>query len=157
MTRYLALVFAAFVPFGAFAQDPLPTATAAVVKDAAAFAPLEAANHTLDEFLWLNRVLIVFADSPNDPAFRTQMQHLSRECPALVERDVVVIVDTAPATPSPIRRQLRPRGFSLVWVDRDGGVRFRKPLPWTVREISQAIDRSPLRRQEMLEGRPAGR
>ncbi len=157
MTRYLALVLAAFVPFAAFAQDAPPPTPAAATPEAAAFAPLEAANHTLDEFLWLNRVIIVFADSPNDPAFRTQMQHLSREYPALLERDVVVITDTAPTTPSPIRTQLRPRGFSLVWVDRDGGVRFRKPLPWTVREISQAIDRSPLRRQEMLEGRPAGR
>jgi hypothetical protein len=34
---------------------------------------------------------------------------------------------------------------------------MRKPQPWSVREITRAIDRFPLRRQEMLERRPSGR
>ena len=33
----------------------------------------------------------------------------------------------------------------------------RKPLPWDVREITAAIDKLPLRRQEVLERNPAGR
>jgi hypothetical protein len=42
-------------------------------------------------------------------------------------------------------------------MDKDGEVKRRNPAPWGVREITHAIDRFPLRRQEMLERRPAGR
>jgi hypothetical protein len=56
-----------------------------------------------------------------------------------------------------VRPRLRPRGFSLVLMDKDGEVKRRNPAPWGVREITHAIDRFPLRRQEMLERRPAGR
>jgi hypothetical protein len=34
---------------------------------------------------------------------------------------------------------------------------IRKPLPWDVREIVAAIDKFPLRRQEMLDRQPSGR
>ncbi|HBU14399.1 MAG TPA: methylmalonyl-CoA epimerase, partial [Gemmobacter sp.] len=30
----------------------------------------------------------------------------------------------------------------------------RKPLPWDLREITRAIDKFPLRRQEMLDQHP---
>ena len=92
-----------------------------------------------------------------DFAFLRQMQMLEADPAALAERDVVVIVDTAPDPQSAVRRQLRPRGFSLVLMDKDGAVKLRNPRPWTIREITHAIDRFPLRRQEMLEQRPAGR
>ena len=49
-----------------------------------------------------------------------------------------------------IRAKLRPRGFSLVLIDKDGEAKLRKPLPWDVREITHAIDKFPLRRQEIL-------
>ena len=34
-------------------------------------------------------------------------------------------------------------------LDKDGQVKQRRPLPWDVREISRAIDKLPLRRQEI--------
>ena len=34
-------------------------------------------------------------------------------------------------------------------MDKDGQVKLRKPFPWDVREISRAIDKFPLRRQEI--------
>lgn len=101
------------------------------------------------DFLWNARPVVVFADTPDDPAFREQMQVLEARPDALVERDVVVIVDTDPQANSAWRRQLHPRGFSLVIIDKDGQVKQRRPLPWDVREITRAIDRLPLRRQEI--------
>ncbi|MCF3974641.1 DUF4174 domain-containing protein [Paracoccus salsus] len=101
------------------------------------------------DFLWNARPVVVFADSPEDPAFRQQMQALREQPRVLAERDVVVIIDADPAAASTWRRQMHPRGFSLVVMDKDGQVKLRKPLPWDVREISRAIDKFPLRRQEV--------
>jgi hypothetical protein len=48
--------------------------------------------------------------------------------------------------------QLRPRGFMLALVSKDGSVFQRKPAPWDVREISRAIDKLPQRQQEIRDG-----
>jgi hypothetical protein len=141
------LVLSCFLPLAAAAQDaPAP-----------AFGPVDAAGVTLDEFLWLKRPIVVFADTPNDPAFQRQMQRINADLAPLEERDVVILTDTDPAARTEVRQRLRPRGFSLVLMDKDGEVKRRNPAPWGVRDITHAIDRFPLRRQEMLEQRPAGR
>ncbi|NJM81660.1 MAG: DUF4174 domain-containing protein [Tabrizicola sp.] len=101
--------------------------------------------------------MVVFADSPKDPNYIRQMELLARAYPSLAERDVILITDTDPAARSEWRRKLRPRGFSLVIMDKDLRPVIRKPLPWDVREITHAIDKMPLRRQELLERNPAGR
>ena len=111
----------------------------------------------LADLLWKKRPLVVFADSPDDPNFLRQMLLLDRNADDLTDRDVLVITDTDPAAKSEIRLKLRPRGFSLVLMDKDGQAKLRKPLPWDVREITHAIDKFPLVRQEALERYPAGR
>lgn len=116
-----------------------------------------ASETTLDSLLWQSRPVVVFADSPDDLQFQRQMQLLSEDAAALEDRDVLVITDTDPTARSSVRQRLRPRGFSLVLVDKDGEVKMRQPRPLRVREITHAIDRWPLRRQEMLERRPSGR
>jgi len=108
-----------------------------------------AGESDLSEFLWTNRVLVVFADTPADPRFQKQIELLREGQAAMETRDVVVLTDTAPAEKSPVRTKLRPRGFALVWVDKDGVVKLRKPFPWNVREISASIDKTPLREQEV--------
>lgn len=138
------LMLTALLPFQALAVDP-------------PIAPVSASEVTLSDFLYLKRPLVVFADSPNNPNFVRQMALLTQDAASLVDRDVIVITDTDPAAQSDARQKLRPRGFSLVLMDKDGKVVMRKPSPWSTREITHAIDRSPLRRQEMLERSPAGR
>ena len=101
------------------------------------------------EFMWQARPVVIFADTAADPAFIEQLAALRRDSMPLLLRDVVVITDTDPAAASPWRRQLHPRGFSLVIMDKDGQVKQRKPAPWSVREISRAIDKFPLRLEEI--------
>ena len=67
----------------------------------------------------------------------------------LEDRDVVVITDTDPGANSAIREKLRPRGFMLVLIGKDGQIVLRKPTPWDVRELSRTIDKLPLRREEI--------
>ena len=108
-----------------------------------------AGEATLEDFLWIKRPLVVFADNPADPRFVQQMQLVPDRLDALVDRDVVVITDTDPSARSPIRRALRPNGFMLALIAKDGTILFRKPAPWHVREISRSIDKQPLRQQEV--------
>ena len=142
MKSLYAFVFASLLPFAAWAQG---------------FGPLPADQVVLADQEYLKRPLVVFADSPDDPAYIRQMDLLARAYPELEERDVILITDTDPAAKSEWRQKLRPRGFSLVIMDKDLKSVIRKPLPWDVREISHAIDKLPLRLQEMLVENPAGR
>ena len=118
----------------------------------AVLTPLDAREVSLEDFLWIARPLVVFADSPADPRFREQMQMLAARPEPLLERDVVVIVDTDPAAQTALRRALRPRGFSLVIVQKDGRVGLRRPSPRDVREIVRGIDNFALRQEEMQIG-----
>ena len=114
--------------------------------------PRDATALTLEEFQWVARPIIVFADSPNDPRVAEQLALLAARPDPLLERDVVILVDTDPAAGSAIRRALRPRGFSLVVMQKDGAVGFRRPSPRDVREIIRGIDNFPFRQEEMRLG-----
>ena len=107
---------------------------------------------TLDDFKWIARPIVVFADSPNDPRFNEQMELLAARANDLAERDVVVMIDTAPSANSALRKKLRPRGFMLSLIGKDSGIKLRKPFPWDVRELSRAIDKMPVRKREIREG-----
>ena len=100
--------------------------------------------------------LIIFADSPADPRFTQQIENIRADPNALRVRDVVVLTDTDPAAHSPLRQKLRPRGFMLVLIAKDGSVTQRKPLPWSVREITRAIDKTPERKREIEDRRSDG-
>lgn len=117
-----------------------------VVEDP--MAPRDARDLTLEEFLWIARPIVVFADTPADPRFREQLALLADRPQPLLDRDVVIIIDTDPANPSAIRTALRPRGFSLVIVQKDGRVGLRRPSPRDVREIIRGIDNFALRQEE---------
>ncbi|MEJ6479627.1 MAG: DUF4174 domain-containing protein [Octadecabacter sp.] len=112
-----------------------------------------ASEVNLNEFVWIARPVIVFADSENDPNFRRQIELLQERPEFLAERDVVIITDSRPDDPSDARTRLRPRGFMLVLMGKDGQIELRKPAPWTVREISRSIDKMPLRAQEVEDRR----
>lgn len=113
---------------------------------------LDAADVSLDDFLWTSRPILVFADTPADLRFQEQIDLLTDRPDELIARDVVVITDTDPGARSEVRLKFRPRGFQLTLVGKDGRVNLRKPFPWDVREISHAIDKWPLRQQELRGG-----
>lgn len=102
-----------------------------------------------EDLLMKRRAVVVFADSTADPAFRAQLANLEAQAGPLAERDVVVISDSDPSAQTSWRKMLKPNGFSLVLIDKDGQVKQRKPAPWDVREIVRSIDKFPLRRQEI--------
>ncbi len=145
MTRTFAIVLTTLFPLAAL------TADAALSQTDDIFRPV--GETVLESFLWTARPIVVFADSPADPRFQEQIELLKKEEAILADRDVVVLTDTDPDARSPIRTKLRPRGFQLVLVDKDGVIKLRKPFPWTVREITRSIDKTPLRLREVEERR----
>jgi len=136
MPPILFIILAVLVPLPALADNDQPL----VVTDGT--------TAVLEDYLWVARPLVIFADAPLDPRFAEQMQLLADDPGALSERDVVVIADTDPRAGSAVRKALRPRGFMLALLAKDGSVVLRKPFPWDVREITHAIDKLPLRKQE---------
>lgn len=161
-----ALVFAGLIaaPGTAYAQDV--AVTVAPEDTATDLSPLgvvdrwradpttvfPAIDINLDELRFIARPVVVMADSPADPLFIEQMDLLVARLDELRIRDVILITDTDPAARSAVRQELRPRGFALVLIGKDGRVAQRKPAPWSVRELTRAIDKMPLRQQEIREG-----
>lgn len=145
MTAAKTLAILAFLlaaaPFAGAAED-VPVQTV-IIADTPAD-PVD-----LKEFLWTKRPIVVFADTPADSRFEQQMQLLRLDPDALNLREVVVLTDTDPAANGPLRQALRPRGFGVVLIDKDGEVKLRKPLPSTTREITRSIDKWPSRLQEI--------
>jgi hypothetical protein len=141
LTQLILMAGLALAPVTATAQD-----------DVDPLAPRAAEGLTLAEFQWLARPVVVFADTPADPRFIEQMELLTERAEALLERDVVIIVDTDPSARSDIRTELRPRGFSIVVLSKDGTVGMRRPAPRDVREIVRAIDNFQLRQEELRRG-----
>jgi len=141
MKYALPLVLAIFTATSPVAQDSL--------IDPFEGAIFSAEEVDLPDFRWIKRPLVVFADTPNDPRFIEQMEYIEGRLPVLEAHDVVVITDTDPAANSDIRRELRPRGFGLVGIAKDGSIFLRKPAPWAVREITRSIDKLPTRQQEL--------
>ncbi len=145
-------VLAAFAAGPARPDDPVDP-VAAWQADPTAIVDAEGID--LDAFRWIARPIVVFADTPADPRFREQIDLLTARPGELAERDVIVIVDTDPAHRSAVRDKLRPRGFMIALIGKDGGVKLRKPFPWDVRELTRSIDKMPLRQDEIRARRAA--
>ena len=95
----------------------------------------------LADYLWQNWVIVVMADSTQDPLYQRQLALLKRERETLDVRDIVILSDSNPQNPSDLRKRLRPNGFTMVLIGKDGKVKLRKARPWEVREITRIIDK----------------
>ena len=115
----------------------------------AIFAVAQETSDPLAEYKWIARPLVIFADSPFDPRFVLQMEMLAEDPAILEERDVVILTDTDVAAYGPLRQRLRPYEFTVVLLDKEGSVVLRKSTPWTPRELSRAIDKLPIRKDEI--------
>ena len=136
MKQFFAIAASIFIPFIGFAEDnPL---FLDVDKDT-----------DLSVYKWTHRPVVVFANSTEDVNYKRQIKILEKDIESLVDRDVIILTDTTPSPSTPLRDALRPRGFALLLIGKDGQVKLRKPFPWSVRELSRAIDKMPMRRQEL--------
>ncbi|MEL7105606.1 MAG: DUF4174 domain-containing protein [Pseudomonadota bacterium] len=153
MFTHFAALLTAFVALPAGATDAtLADLTPVERWEADPTTIFDAAEIDLDDFQWVARPVVVFANTDANPAFEEQLRLLADGLDDLAARDVVLITDTDPDAASALRTKLRPRGFMLTLIGKDGGVKLRKPFPWDVRELSRSIDKMPMRQREIREG-----
>ena len=151
MKPFTTLILLVLLAFSAPAQatDASAGGSAAERWQADPTTVFDATEVDIDEFLWLARPILIFAETERNPDFQRQIDLLTSRINELVLRDVVVIIDGDPSAETDWRKKLRPRGFMLAIVGKDGQVKLRKPAPWDVREITRSIDKMPLRQQEI--------
>jgi hypothetical protein len=117
----------------------------------------------LERYLWRARLLLVFAQSPAEAAYREQQHSLVTRRHDLAERDLLVFAlfdeaqgegDGAPISPA-WTYQLRQRfglsesRFAVIVVGKDGGQKLRSGQPVPVGDILGMVDSIPMRQEEL--------
>lgn len=150
MTRLIAFALAGILAAASVhaAEDPAQVPAFGEI--------VETGDFRIEDFQWIARPIVIFADTPADPKFQQQIIMLQEDMARLVDRDVVILTDTDPSARGAIRTKLRPRGFQVALLDKDGTVILRKPLPYSVREITRTIDKTNSRQEEVRERRALG-
>lgn len=121
------------------------------------------AQSSLDAFRWQNRLLLTFAPTGDDAAYRELQERVAAACTAVRERDLRVLgitdagvtLDGAAAEfdTEALRQRFRVGADerALLLIGKDGGVKRRDPLGVALAEVFASIDGMPMRRREMRE------
>ena len=115
------------------------------------FQPLSPKVSDLTQYRWHNRPLVIFAPSKTDPAYVAQMAMLEKQKAELADRDIIVFSDTSPTANGTLRKQLNPKGFEVVLVGKDGGMKLRKTTPLNTEVLLSTIDKMPMRQAKLNE------
>jgi hypothetical protein len=121
----------------------------------------------LKEYVWKNRLLLVFAPSEDDAQYRRLETELREHGDAVVERDLLVFhvfengvnrlghspIDGQSAALLRDRFSVNPGQFLVVLIGKDGGEKLRRGGEVDITEIFSLIDSMPMRRREMRERR----
>ena len=67
----------------------------------------------------------------------------------LTEREIIVLSDTSPNENGTLRKQLNPKGFEVVLVGKDGGMKLRETTPLSTEVLLSTIDRMPMRQARL--------
>ncbi len=114
--------------------------------------------HTLDDARWNHRVLLVFP-SEDRHAWAEQQRLVDEARDALESRDILVVMvgDTQAPVRLPDAAAARARWKvgahegAAVLVGKDGGEKWRAPLPAPLAPVFSLVDRMPMRQEELRE------
>jgi hypothetical protein len=106
------------------------------------------ADADLASYKWRNRVLVILAPSNNDPQLKEQCASAAASAAGFAERDLLVITEIVEG---PIHRKfgIRQSDFQVLLIGKDGRSTLQWPKPVSPEVIFSAIDRMPMRRDEM--------
>lgn len=120
----------------------------------------------LEQYKWQNRLLLIFAPTPDNVAYQAQLDKLKRNKEGLKERDVKVfhllsaggafVDDRSIAKPQvdQLARKfgINPAAFTVILIDKDGTQKLRQTEPLGIKELFSVIDAMPMRQREMHDG-----
>jgi hypothetical protein len=121
----------------------------------------------LGDYLWKNRLLLIFSPSESYTDHRVQKGELEKQMAEVVDRDLIVFeifvkgesrIGKSPIA-NPMAESLRskfdvkPEDFAVLLIGKDGGEKLRSTEHIHVEEIFSLIDAMPMRQSEMRERR----
>ncbi len=111
------------------------------------------AQSTLAQMRWERRILIVAAQTRDDPQLAEQRRILSAWRSESDARDLSIVevvgdrVSGAADTAATLRRKYRlPSRFTAILIGKDGGEKLRSPRPFPAAALAETIDAMPMRR-----------
>ena len=121
----------------------------------------QAQSNLLSEYKWQNRIILLFADSSEDPLFQQQKRLLEDYSEGLLERDLVLFEIFESTVVSPegdlseeqaddFRKYFSVKeGFTLLLIGKDGGVKRSENTIVPAEDLFLQIDAMPMRIREM--------
>ncbi len=120
-------------------------------------------SQVLDQHRWSDRVILLFAPSPEQTAYQRQRQLLDEARAGVADRDLVIYrlfedsgVDPRgkslpEASVRSLRRIYQPSddGFTFILIGKDGTEKLRETALVSMEQLFGLIDRMPMRREEM--------
>lgn len=114
--------------------------------DGKLFRTLTPDTANLNQYQWHYRPIVVFAPSNTDADYVQQMSILEKSKAELADRDIIVLSDTSPALKGHLRSQIDPKGFEVVLVGKDGGMKLRQQTPLSSEALLSTVDSMPMRK-----------
>lgn len=122
------------------------------------------ANNFMQNLVWQNRVLLIFAPNSMDKNFQRQNEILAAVTPAMQERDITTIYVIADGSFSMDdtkqtkmtdsfyqRYAVSKNKFTVILVGKDSTVKLQKDKPVSAEVLFERIDSMPMRQYEMLQ------
>lgn len=100
----------------------------------------------LNDYQWKNRILLVFGGDKNEQIVTKQQSIFDAKKDELKERDLIVFVNPESKSTTRLRKE---KGFEVILIGKDGGVKKRKTELMTTEELFGTIDAMPMRQSEM--------
>lgn len=115
------------------------------------------AQSDLSHYRNKNRLLLVFAPSKGDPRWQKQNALLNQSAGEFKERDLLRFDYFATeyaksenmGTALRTRYGIKPGQFRVLLIGKDGHVASGSPTPLGLHELTEQIDRMPMRREEV--------
>ncbi len=116
-----------------------------------------AADKPLGAYRDKNRVLLVFAPTEQDPAYREQTRIWQGDKAGFEDRQLIVLPVLADAKkpagdpPGTLAKRfgVDPKLFTVILIGKDGHDAYRSPKPLPAAALYATIDAMPMRRAEM--------
>jgi hypothetical protein len=101
------------------------------------------------DYLWKSRVLITFATHADDPALAEQTHTVTAAQAGMAERDLVLLRHIGDDDALRRRYGVAGKGFEVLLIGKDGGVKLRSDHPIAAADLFQTVDAMPMRKDEL--------